>query len=578
MHRSSARPPYSKAKVNPKESALQQLRFEKKCRELENMVLSDHEDSAQINAESPEAEENKDWMVFLSASNSLTRAVVFKGSGPSLKLAWDKAVNNTLKFIKHNAKYNPIWIKADIITEVKEVSYRELCREIGETRDYFYRKGISFDFEFKTALLESELNTRLIYDYKESEISLVYLNEYLTEKGIAEMREIPDQLFTFMCKGYFFDGNCYRLYDSGYDYGRRVEDLIDKPLIKDILMKSGEFLAKQMNQKGEFIYGFYPSFDMKIGGYNILRHASSLWGLVLCYQIIGGEEIKEKIQQGVNYLLGNIVYYSDDAAFLVDKTLNEIKLGGNGLAIIMLTEYMETFHTDVFRKTIEALGNGILMLQNKETGEYFHVLKANDFSLKARERTVYYDGEAVFALMRLYRHFDDEKWLDAAKLSFGYFIKNNYYKYADHWLSYAVNEYLKNKWDDGIFKLGIDNLTQNLDRIYRRDTTYHTFLELLMSAFEMVTYAQNNKPEAVDKVEDLNMKEFVKVIFHRAKHQLNGFTYPEMAMYFKSPIKSVNTFCVRHDAFRIRIDDVQHNIDGYYYLYRYYNELIKYTI
>jgi hypothetical protein len=271
------------------------------------------------------------------------------------------------------------------------------------------------------------------------------------------------------------------------------------------------------------------------------------------------------------------VYYDAQTAFVIDKTLNEIKLGGNGMAIIMMTEFMETFQTDIFNKMIEALGNGILMLQNKETGEYFHVLNAGDFSPKAKDRTVYYDGEAVFALMRLYRHFKDEKWLNAAKLSFDYFIQNDYHKYADHWLSYAVNEYLRNKWDDRIFKLGIDNLSKNLNRIYRRDTTYHTFLELLMSAFEMVTNAKAINPGAVDKM-NLDMKEFVEVIFHRANHQLNGFTYPEMAMYFKSPIKSVNTFCVRHDAFRIRIDDVQHNIDGYYYLYRYYDELIKYSI
>ena len=57
---------------------------------------------------------------------------------------------------------------------------------------------------------------------------------------------------------------------------------------------------------------------------------------------------------------------------------------------------------------------------------------------------------------------------------------------------------------------------------------------------------------------------------------LNGYFFPEYAMYMKNPERILNAFFVRHDGFRVRIDDVQHNIDGYYQYYKNYNKMQKY--
>ena len=57
---------------------------------------------------------------------------------------------------------------------------------------------------------------------------------------------------------------------------------------------------------------------------------------------------------------------------------------------------------------------------------------------------------------------------------------------------------------------------------------------------------------------------------------LNGFLYPEIAMYLKAPETVVNSFCVRHHAFRVRIDDVEHFNGGYYAFYNHYDEIESY--
>ena len=39
----------------------------------------------------------------------------------------------------------------------------------------------------------------------------------------------------------------------------------------------------------------------------------------------------------------------------------------------------------------------------------------------------------------------------------------------------------------------------------------------------------------------------------------------------------LNSFAVREDAFRIRIDDIQHFMDGYYLYWKNYDRIMQYT-
>ena len=73
-----------------------------------------------------------------------------------------------------------------------------------------------------------------------------------------------------------------------------------------------------------------------------------------------------------------------------------------------------------------------------------------------------------------------------------------------------------------------------------------------------------------------DLEAFLNTIYTRADRQLNGYFYPEYAMYMDNPERILNTFMVRHDGYRVRIDDVQHNIGGYYLYYMNYDKLVAY--
>lgn len=548
--------------------------FEKKAELLMEQVVSgarDNELSGEIEDGLPKG------VVFISICNGDERARVFTGTGDTKQAAWDDAYDKAHNFVEENS-YNCLWVKADLMGEAKTMSTEEFSTELAHYRHEFFRKGISFDKDFNTALLEAELNAGKILDYDEECVNTTYLRNYLNKADRTPIVTLPDEYVIFNCIGWICDedSKVYDLISDDADYGRRKVDLIDKDYAAELVKNASSFLIDQVNDDGSFVYGMYPRFDRDIDNYNIVRHASTLWSLVCQYRMTGNKELVSVIDKAIDYMIDNAVITTDDStAYLLEKKSDEIKLGGCGVAVVALTEYMDAFGSDKYADVAVKLGNGILTMLDKKTGEYYHVLNG-DCSRKEQFRTVYYDGEATFALCRLYSLTGDEKWLNAAKAAVEHFIDADYVQLKDHWVAYSMNEITKYVDDDRYYTFALRNAQENLDRIYNRDTTYHTYFELLMSTFELYD-RMIEKGIHVDYLDNgFDLEYFLKTIYKRADHMLNGYFYPEYAMYMANPNRVLNTFMVRHDGYRVRIDDVQHNVGGYYLYYKNYDKLVEY--
>ena len=74
---------------------------------------------------------------------------------------------------------------------------------------------------------------------------------------------------------------------------------------------------------------------------------------------------------------------------------------------------------------------------------------------------------------------------------------------------------------------------------------------------------------------DFEVQNLLDAIAARANRQLSGYFYPELAMYMQNPQRILGSFMMRNDKFRVRIDDVQHNIGGYYLYWKNYDAMVE---
>lgn len=506
-------------------------------------------------------------VVFLSVSDGSSRAEVFVGTGTALSDAWDSAAKLAARWL---GDMEPLWVRADIVCQTWPATALSELEELEEVSAGFDFNGLAFDPGFKTAILEGELNGRGIYDYKDNKVDVDRLNKWMEERGKEPLKILPDDMTGFKCWSWFCDEDniVYPLYREGADTGRRVLSGIDADYAKDIIDTASAYLLNQVKADGTFVYNVRPQRDTESDDYNILRHSGTIWSLICRYRIFPDDTLKEKIDSTIAYMLSQILYDGDGAAYIYEADDEGIKLGGNGIAIVALTEYMDVFETDVHTEVCKALGEGILKQQNS-SGGYWHVLTP-DFEKLEEFRTVYYDGECTFGLVRLYSLTGDQKWLDAACLAIDHFIKYDYTQYRDHWVAYSLNEVTKYVDKQEYYDFALANAVNNYEKIKGRYRTYPTNLELLISAFE--TW-QRMVEKGID-TGDFEVKDFLDVISARANRQLSGYFYPELAMYMANPQRIVGSFMMRNDKFRVRIDDVQHNIGGFYLYWKNYDAMV----
>src|SRR5699024_9976491 len=306
-------------------------------------------------------------------------------------------------------------------------------------------------------------------------------------------------------------------------------------------------------------------FAKRIGTYNILRHSSSLYAMVEGYEVVKDSHILEAVEKGLSYLIKEAIVYKEDlqekTAFVVDHANNnEIKLGSNATAILAMTKYMEVTKTDKYLEIAQALARGIIHMKLPNHG-FIHVLSYPSYEIKDLYRIIYYEGEAIFSLLRLYAIDKENQWLEEVKSTFEYFIKNDYWKHHDHWLSYAANELTMYEPEDKYFFFGLKNCHDRLSFIFHRETTYPTFLELTMAAYKMIGNIRKLKKDYL--LEYIDKEFLLETIDRRAEYQRVGFFYPDLAMYKKYPGLIHNGFFIRHHSFRVRIDDVEHYLSGY---------------
>lgn len=216
-------------------------------------------------------------------------------------------------------------------------------------------------------------------------------------------------------------------------------------LVKSAYHDAGEgcirYLLKHLNANGAFDYVYHPADGVMGDKYNLLRHAGTLYALFQWHHLMG-QPVPPVLDSGVSYLSAYIQPIGDvpHVSTLVYK--GEAKLGGAALALLMYTELYKTSGSRRYLKTMRSLAEFLLWMQ-QPSGRFLSKYLVTERGFSPFE-SVYYPGEAMLALLRLYQIDPDPRWLQSVMDGAGHLLRypvmEGRVRGHNHWFATALAE------------------------------------------------------------------------------------------------------------------------------------------
>lgn len=523
-------------------------------------------------------------IVFISASDTNTRARVALGTGHGLAMALKDAVARLRTQGLDDKDLR--WLKLDI---VKPPDART-ARSKGETSGIdLSLEGIAFPRSTALAILPTAVVAWRALDNDGQLLlenlpdSMQYLLAPLWRRVAARFSaSMHKQLYEeisprgFSTESFFFDGEeTLRLYR-----GQRVRTTATPESLLQTARLAGTYLQQSTSPNGKFAYRYLPGTDELTDDYNLVRHAGTIYAMLELYEIDKNHKLLNSAQRAIDYLLGFVRDYgSSQNEMSVLVSGETIKLGGVALTIVALAKYTEVTLDRKYLPVMVRLAHYIRNSQ-LDNGAFISQRYYPGGNVRKDFTSQYYPGEAILALLRLYALKQSEIWLETAEEAARYLITvrdqaaDTRELVHDHWLLYALNDlygyqprylYLTHAMRiSRAITLGQNHNSRNADYIGSyylppRSTPTATRTEGLLAAYAMARDT-GRLPDAgrIRPAIELGIG-----------FQLQTQIRPEKAMYLEDPQQALGGFHKSLDDYEVRIDYVQHNLSailGYYQL------------
>lgn len=225
------------------------------------------------------------------------------------------------------------------------------------------------------------------------------------------------------------------------------------PVEPDVLRQraawAGEHLASTVERNGRVRYLYDVSEGRPLRGYNLLRHGGTTYSLLQAYQRFGHEPWLRAAEQAIAYLLSKSERdvrqgpYGGGETLWVKET-SYVKLGGAGLALVMLTQHIQATGERTHLEDARAYAR-FLVSQQQRSGEFVYFASLTPGGTPRDRTSAYYPGEAILGLAQLYAIDPDPLWLATAQRGADWLIdtrdagKGPAELANDHWLMIALS-------------------------------------------------------------------------------------------------------------------------------------------
>lgn len=329
----------------------------------------------------------------------------------------------------------------------------------------------------------------------------------------------------------------------------------------------GQYLIRMQKTDGSFHYLYDAETDrFESRRYNVVRHAGTTLSLLDLYQATRDSKYLLSARHAIDFLKTRVRAASARASYVLDFD-GKAKLGAAGLALAAIAKQMQLDRkTD--RELAARLANQIVAMQRKD-GSFVMRHRLLESEEPAAE-SLYYPGEALLGLIRLYDLNHDRRILKAVQHGAAYLIDSQLRMSRlppDAWLPQALEELYKTaperRYVDHAIKLAEvmieDQYDENDGSEYAggfgpgppRSTPAASRAEGLVSAYRLAK-----------KAGDPRASKIAEALRASAKFQLAQQFTAANSGSLKNPRRALGGFRESLESSKIRIDFVQHNISS----------------
>lgn len=220
--------------------------------------------------------------------------------------------------------------------------------------------------------------------------------------------------------------------------------------VEQSMATAADYLMAANLDSGRFVYEVDGEGEPSTKRYNVLRHAGSIYSLSMYYEVRPSPELREIILRSARYLRDRHVFpveglENTSTVFSLPREEagghRTAKLGGAGLGLVALVRARALDEDLISIEELGRIANFILFMQREDgsfRSKYSEKIQfGDDFN------SLYYPGEAILALVELYKIDRDPRWLDAGLLAARSLIDRQRAMRRvpnDHWLMIAISE------------------------------------------------------------------------------------------------------------------------------------------
>jgi hypothetical protein len=236
---------------------------------------------------------------------------------------------------------------------------------------------------------------------------------------------------------------------------------IDPASLLTSVKMGADYLSRIVGDDGRFTYSYAAASDKDGRQYGLIRHAGTTYALLEAYEEFRAPVYLGKAEQALAYLRSRIKVETspngEKIAHLLESNDGELqKVGGAGLSLVAMSKraILTGDHSDLELMRQLAL---LIVRQQYADGHFRANADLEREGLangkKLKTEVIYYIGEALLGLMRLYAIDPDPRWLTAAKKGADYCVDvrdvntTDDTQEHDHWLSYALGDLFRETHD-----------------------------------------------------------------------------------------------------------------------------------